>query len=85
MINTLAYYGLKFDLKIHMSGTLHNKQINIEPKQWNRAFLNFSLIIEGTTEKVSQFKTPLKSIYKTYFVSILIVTNDLAYWGPFLS
>ncbi len=33
------------------------------PAQWNSMFFAFSLIIEGTTEKVLQFKIPLKLIY----------------------
>ncbi len=32
-------------------------------KQWNSKFFAFSLIIEGTTEKVLQFVMPIKSIY----------------------
>jgi hypothetical protein len=32
-----------------------------------RVFFAFSLIIEGTTEKVLQFIMPLKSIYSTNF------------------
>ena len=31
--------------------------------QWNSAFFAFSLIIEGTTEKVRKLIMPLKSIY----------------------
>ncbi len=31
--------------------------------QWSSMFFAFSLIIEGTTEKVLQFLMPLKSIY----------------------
>jgi hypothetical protein len=50
-----------------------------------QSIFKFSLFIEGTTEKVSQFTIPLKSIYNTSFVSMLTVTNVLAYWGPFLS
>jgi hypothetical protein len=38
--------------------------------QWNSAFFAFSLIIEGTTEKVLQFIMPLKSFYNRNFVSI---------------
>ncbi len=35
--------------------------------QWNSAFLTFSLIIEGTTEKVFQFVMPLKAVYNRKF------------------
>jgi hypothetical protein len=38
-------------------------------KQWNSAFFAFSLIKEGTTEKVLQFKMPLKSIYNKTLAS----------------
>ncbi len=38
------------------------------PLQWNSAFLRWSFITEGTTEKVLQFKMPLKSIYIKTFV-----------------
>ncbi len=31
--------------------------------EWNSAFFTVSLIVEGTTEKVSQFIMPLVSIY----------------------
>jgi hypothetical protein len=31
--------------------------------EWNSTFFSFSLIIEGTTEKVLQFKMPLKQIH----------------------
>jgi hypothetical protein len=33
--------------------------------EWNSTFFAFSLIVEGTTEKVLQFIMPLKSIYPT--------------------
>ncbi len=33
-------------------------------------FFTFSLIIEGTTEKVLKFKMPLKSVYDRNFGSI---------------
>jgi hypothetical protein len=35
--------------------------------EWNSTFFAFSLIIEGTTEKVLQFILPLKTIYKQNF------------------
>ncbi len=35
--------------------------------QWNTTFFSFGLIIEGTTEKVLQFKMPLKSVYNQIF------------------
>ncbi len=31
--------------------------------QWNSAFFAFSLIVQGSTEKVLQFIMPFKSIY----------------------
>ena len=31
--------------------------------QWNSMFIAFSLIIEGTTEKVLQFMMPLRTIF----------------------
>ncbi len=40
---------------------------NYTMTQWNSAFFAFSLIIEGTTEKVFQFIMPLKSIYNRNF------------------
>jgi hypothetical protein len=46
---------------------LHNSTDIFIAEQWNSAFLLFSLIIEGTTEKVLQFKMPLKSIYNRNF------------------
>ncbi len=35
--------------------------------EWNSTFFAFSLIIEGTTEKVLQVIMPLKTIYKQIF------------------
>jgi len=35
--------------------------------KWNRGFFAFSLIIEGTTEKVLKFIMPLSSIYNRNF------------------
>jgi hypothetical protein len=43
---------------------IKGKQIKIPKKsKWNGTFFTFPLIIEGTTEKVLQFKMPVKSIY----------------------
>jgi hypothetical protein len=45
------------------NGTAHLKKC----KQRNSAFFAFSLIIEGTTEKVLKFIMPLKLIYNRNF------------------
>jgi hypothetical protein len=37
------------------------------PLKWNNAFIAYSSIIEGSTEKVLQFIMPLKSIYNRSF------------------
>jgi hypothetical protein len=42
----------------------------IQPVSWNSTFFAFSLIIEGTTEKVLQCMLPLKSIYNKTLVSL---------------
>ncbi len=41
--------------------------MGMRPWQWSNAFFAFSLIIEGTTEKVLQFILALKSIYSRNF------------------
>ncbi len=43
-----------------------NQKVN-KAEEWNSAFFAFSLIIEGTTEKVLKFMLPLSSIYKGNF------------------
>ncbi len=48
----------------HDPGTVFTKL------QWNSAFFAFSMILEGTTEKVLQFKMPLESIYNRNLVSL---------------
>jgi hypothetical protein len=37
--------------------------LTYQNKEWNSTFFAFSLIKEGTTEKVLQFIMPLESIY----------------------
>jgi hypothetical protein len=44
-----------------------DKKLMIIRLKWNRAFFEFSLIIEGTTEKVLQFIMPLELIYSRNF------------------
>jgi hypothetical protein len=43
------------------------KRISFMTAKWNSAVFEFSLIIEGTTEKVLQFIMPLASIYGRNF------------------
>jgi len=51
-----------------MKTMLSNYLLAIPPfQQWDSVFFAFSLIIEGTTEKVLQFIMPLKSIYSRNF------------------
>jgi hypothetical protein len=44
--------------------------------KWNNAFIAFSLIIEGTTEKVLKSITPLKSIYNRNFEDVFLNTTE---------
>ncbi len=46
-------------------------------KEWNNTFLAFSLIIEGTTDKVLQFIMPLESIYSK---KTLVSLNTNWFW-----
>jgi hypothetical protein len=45
--------------------------------QWNSRLLAFSLIIEGTTEKVLQFIVVLKSIYNKNLGFIEVFLNTI--------
>ncbi len=46
--------------------------------EWNSTFFDFSLIIEGTTEKVLQFIMPLRSIYNQ---NIGFIEQILYFWA----
>ncbi len=45
--------------------------------KWNSMFFAFSLIIEGTTEKVLQFIMSLKSIYNE---NLLFIEQKVYFW-----
>ena len=47
-------------------------------KYWNSMFFDFTLIIEGTTEKVLQFIMPLRSIYNQ---NIGFIEQMLYFWA----
>jgi hypothetical protein len=46
---------------------VYSTGITYDDHQWNSTFFAFSLIIEGTTEKVLQFIMLLKTIYNGNF------------------
>ncbi len=61
-VYSLDIYGLKVHF-CSLNQNFYRKLALVVIMQWNSTFLQFSLITEGTTEKVLQFKMPLKLIY----------------------
>ena len=55
------YYKTLRTRDLRGNDRFRSKQV---PFQWISMFFAFSIIIEGTTEKVLQFIMPLKSLYK---------------------